>query len=499
MTAPTLIIGAGIAGLWTALKLAPHPVILLTGSPLGEGAATGWAQGGVAVSAGRGDSSASHTADTIAAGAGLTHPDAARALAFGIGREVGALRTLGVPFEMDESGQLSMGLEAAHSHPRIAHIKGDQAGALILDTLVRAVRNADHITVRENWWATALMPSTHGGCAGVMARDDDDVQHIINAGQTVLATGGYGGLFADTTCPHGATGQAMAMAARLGVEVRNPEFIQFHPTAIQTGSDPLPLATEALRGDGAKLVDRDGQSITNGQDLGARDVVARAVHLAIQSGRGAFLDARGAVGKKFPQAFPGVFSACMAAGIDPRCESIPIAPAAHYTMGGIATDIDGRTSMNGLWAIGECACNGLHGANRLASNSLAEGLVFGHRAALAIKGEPEKAWTPEPSNIDEPPQLPRIAFNGLRRAMSDLAGVTRNRSSLSDLLVRIDRLQARYGETNEILTARLVAEAALGRTESRGGHYRDDYPRSRSRAIDTVLNSAHEQRLVAAE
>ena len=499
MTAPILIIGAGIAGLWTALKLAPQPVILLTGSPLGEGAATGWAQGGVAVSAGHCDSIQSHTSDTIAAGAGLTRPEAAKALASGIGDEMEALRALGVPFEVDAGGHLAMGLEAAHSHPRIAHIKGDQAGALILSTLVRAVRNAAHITIRESWSATALVPSTSGGCAGVVARDIHGVRHMVRAKQTVFATGGYGGLFADTTSPSGATGQAMAMVERLGGDIRNPEFVQFHPTAIRTGSDPLPLATEALRGDGAILADRDGVSITDGQDLAARDVVARAVHRAIQSGRGAFLDARLAVGNNFPEAYPGVFAACMAAGIDPRIQPIPIAPAAHYTMGGIATDIDGRASIDGLWAVGECACSGLHGANRLASNSLAEGLVFGHRAASALKCEPGRAVAAIQTIVHEPPELPRIVFNGLRRAMSDLAGVTRSRASLSDLLTRIDRLHARYGETNEIVVARLVAEAALVRTESRGGHYREDYPQPHAQAIDTMIRPTQEQRLVAAE
>ncbi len=497
MTAPVLIIGAGIAGLWTALKLAPQPVILLTGASLGEDAATGWAQGGVAVSAGRGDSAAAHTADTMAAGAGLTRMEAAQALAEGIEREIHALRALGVPFEEDESGQLSMALEAAHSLPRIAHIRGDQAGALILETLIRAVRAAAHITIREGWRATALLPATDDGCAGVLARDAAGTRHTLTAGQTVLATGGYGGLFADTTSPRGATGQAMAMVARLGGEIRNPEFVQFHPTAIRTGADPLPLATEALRGEGAVLVDQDGRSITSGQDLAARDVVARAVYRALQTGRGAYLDARHAVGERFPGVFPGVFAACMAAGIDPRREPIPVAPAAHYTMGGIATDIDGRTTIPGLWAVGECACNGLHGANRLASNSLAEGLVFGHRAAQALRpAAPRKV---RPVAATEPPALPYITLQGLRRAMSDLAGVTRHEAGLRDLLSRIDRLQARYGGANEILSARMIAEAALIRTESRGGHYRGDWPRMRAQAIDTVLNPVHAKQLAAAE
>lgn len=497
MTTPILIIGAGIAGLWTALKLAPQPVILLTGAPLGEGAATGWAQGGVAVSAGAGDSVTAHMTDTLAVGAGLTRMEAAQALASGIEHEVEALRAIGVPFEEDDAGQLSMALEAAHSLPRIAHIKGDQAGALILETLIREVRAAPHITLREGWHATALLPSEDGGCGGVVARNAFGVRHTITARQTVLATGGYGGLFADTTSPRGARGQAMAMVARLGGEIHNPEFVQFHPTAIRTGADPLPLATEALRGDGAVLVDQKGRSITAGQDLAARDIVARAVHRTLQTGDGAFLDARKAVGERFPDAFPGVFAACMAAGIDPRLQPIPVAPAAHYTMGGVATDIDGRTSIEGLWAVGECACNGLHGANRLASNSLAEGLVFGHRAAKALQSVTRLRIPP--LTASEPPVLPRIVLNGLRRAMSDLAGVTRNEAGLRDLVSRIGRLQARYGDANEIRVAGMIAQAALGRTESRGGHYREDWPRTATHAIDTVLNPVHQARLVAAE
>jgi L-aspartate oxidase len=496
MTSPTLIIGAGIAGLWTALKMAPRRVILLTGAPLGTGAATGWAQGGVAVAASLADSIDSHTKDTVSAGAGLSHQQSARALASGIRDEIDALQKLGVPFETDSTGALSMALEAAHSHPRIAHISGDQAGALILDILIRAVRRAGHINILNGWSTTALIPAHDGGCAGVIARDPDGQKHTILADNTVLAMGGYGGLFAHTTSPRGATGQALAMAARLGADIRNPEFVQFHPTAIQTGADPLPLATEALRGEGARLVDGNGLSITDGSDLAARDVVARAVHDAVQAGKGVFLDARDAVGKAFPNAFPGVFASCMAAGIDPRIQPIPVVAAAHYTMGGVATDLDGRTSLKGLWAVGECANNGLHGANRLASNSLAEGLVFGHRAAIAINQA--KRRKSQPLAVQEPATLPPIVLQGLRRAMSDLAGVVRSDASLRELLCRLDRLSARFGDTNEIRTASMVAVAALYRQESRGAHFRKDYPELADRPIDTQTGIP-EKELVAAE
>ncbi|MEE2525258.1 L-aspartate oxidase [Hyphobacterium sp. HN65] len=496
MTAPVIIVGAGIAGLWTALELAPHPVTLLTGAPLGTGAATGWAQGGIAVSAGDSDSIHSHTKDTLAAGADLCDPAAARTLAADIEPQVRALQTLGVPFDLDGQGALSLGLEAAHSHARIAHISGDQAGAEILATLVRAVRKSAHIDIREGWRAVALLPDATGGCAGVLARNHNGIVQDILASRTVLATGGFGGIFADTTSPPGAIGSAVAMAHRLGAEIANPEFVQFHPTAIRTGADPLPLATEALRGAGASLVNKNGQPITD-DDLGPRDKVARAVHRAARSDDGAWLDCREAVGDRFPEAFPGVFAACMAAGIDPRTTPIPIAPAAHYTMGGIATDLEGRTSVDGLWAVGECACNGLHGANRLASNSLAEGLVFGHRAAAALAAAPVRRVRPGRAEI--PPALPPIVLQGLRLAMSQLAGVERNAYELQDLLARIDRLTRRFGESDAILTARLIAGAALDRRESRGSHFRTDYPDRLPNARNTIIRQTNPQELVAAE
>ncbi|WP_421792409.1 L-aspartate oxidase [Hyphobacterium sp.] len=485
MTRPVVIVGAGIAGLWTALKLAPKPVIVLTGAALGTSAATAWAQGGIAAALGDGDSADLHAGDTIAAGAGLTCPEAATALAQGIPEQIASLQAMGVPFDIDDSGRIALGLEAAHSHPRIAHIKGDQAGQAILGVLIRAARKADHIDIRKGWQATGLIPSYEGGCAGVIVRDPAGERDDLQAAHTVLATGGYGGLFADTTSPQGATGSAIAMAMAIGAGFRNPEFVQFHPTAIQIGGDPLPLATEALRGTGARIVDADGKSITDGQDLAPRDVVARAVYHANRSGRQSYLDARTAVGEAFPEAFPGVFNACQTAGIDPRTELIPICPAAHYTMGGIATDLDGHTGVTGLWAVGECANNGLHGANRLASNSLAEGLVIGYRLAEALTSQTVRPS--QPPRGQQVTSLPRLVLPGLRRAMSDLAGVERDATGLRDLLNRIDRLEARYGRTHETILSRTIAVAALTRTESRGAHFRLDFPHPAAQAEDTLI------------
>lgn len=390
MARPVLICGAGIAGLWAALKLAPHPVILLTGAPLGEGAASGWAQGGVAAALAEDDTPDLHAADTIAAGAGLVDASAAAALAQDAAREVRALAALGAPFERDAQ-TWSLSREAAHSRHRVARVRGDGAGAAIMATLMGAVRRAAHIDIRDGWKAVALT-GDETACTGALARTPDGDTHPIAAAATLLATGGAGGLFALTTTPAGAQGQAMAMAARLGATIRDPEFVQFHPTALNAGLDPAPLCTEALRGEGAILVDRTGhrfmKQVHADAELAPRDVVARAVHRQNLSGKGAFLDCRAAVGEAFPHDFPAVFAACMQAGIDPRVEPIPVAPTAHYHMGGVLTDIDGRTGVPGLYAIGECASTGLHGANRLASNSLAEGLVSAARVARLLASAP---------------------------------------------------------------------------------------------------------------
>jgi L-aspartate oxidase len=497
VTEPVIIVGAGIAGLWAALNLSPRPVILLTGAPLGTGAATGWAQGGIAVPDGPGDSVEAHIDDTILAGTGLCDPNVARLLSEGIASEIDALRSLGVRFECGPEGRLSLGLEAAHTHPRIAHVRGDQAGVEILSVLVKAARQSEHIDIREGWRALSLLPAIDGSCAGVLAGDGRGNIHPIASAHTLLATGGYGGLYAHTTSPPSATGSAIAMAHRLGADIANPEFVQFHPTAIRTGEDPLPLATEALRGRGARLIDAAGNSITNGQDLASRDVVARAVYRAGNDGRGAYLDCRDVVGHGFADTFPAVFAACMRAGIDPRQTPIPVVPAAHYTMGGIATDCDGHSSIPGLWAVGECACNGLHGANRLASNSLAEGLVFARRAAeaIAVSSARPKAHRP----VAAPPVMPTIALHGLRLAMSQLAGVEKDECGLRDLQTRIKRLAARFGGTNQIVAARLVAEAALERQESRGAHYRLDFQQPLPHAENTLIAGSVQSELVAAE
>jgi len=522
MTRPVLIIGAGIAGLWAALKMAPREVVLLTGAPLGQGAASGWAQGGVSAALADDDSPALHARDTMMAGAGLVEADAARALAEGAAAEVRALAAIGAPFERSGS-DWSLSREAAHCAHRVARVKGDGAGAAIMATLIEAVRASQHIIVRDGWKAVHLLEG-ETGCAGALAEGPDGETETILADETVLAMGGAGGLFALTTTPAGAQGQAMAMAARLGAQIQDPEFVQFHPTALNADLDPAPLCTEALRGEGAVLIDKTGERFMKPvhelAELAPRDVVARAVHRQNARGLGAFLDCREAIGETFPDRFPAVFTACQRAGIDPRVEPIPVAPTAHYHMGGVKTDIDGRTNVDGLWAIGECASSGLHGANRLASNSLAEGLVAAARCAEAVNlphrgsglaAAPAKARSKGasgseltcglapsgPSTAARSPSphagrinLPHLALQRLRQAMSAHCGVERSANGLEDLLALINALEASHGPADALLAARFIVTAALRRTESRGGHFRTDYPATADTAAHAVCTLA---------
>ena len=353
-----LVIGAGLAGLAAALSAAPRRALVLTATDLVGASASAWAQGGVAAALSADDEPALHAADTIAAGAGLVDPVMAELLAREGPDAVRWLADLGAPFDRDARGGFSQGLEAAHSHPRIARVKGDQAGRAVMQAVARAALDSAHIEVREGVRARALLRDNDGRVRGALVETRSGLLEIL-APATILATGGVGGLFAVTTNPPAALGEGLALAAAAGATIADPEFVQFHPTAIDIGLDPAPLATEALRGEGATLVDSRGRRFMIGLDqraeLAPRDVVARAIHRQIDLGEGAFLDAREAVGEEFPHAFPTVFAACMAGGVDPRIQPIPIAPAAHYHMGGVATDAQGAASVEGLFAAGECA------------------------------------------------------------------------------------------------------------------------------------------------
>ena len=495
-----LVIGGGLAGLSAALEAVPvkgvsEGVLVVTPAPLLDACSSAWAQGGMAAALSANDSPQLHAHDTEAAGAGLVEIEAVRELT-GRGREtVEWLAGLGAPFDRAEDGGFAVSLEAAHSIARVARVGGDGAGRAILSAVVKAARAADHIEIWEDGRLRALVTDAAGRVRGaVIERTDGLVQVLAQA--VVLATGGIGGLFEVTTNPSALKGEGMALAYLAGAEILDPEFVQFHPTAIDAGLDPAPLATEALRGEGARLVDREGRFLIGmaaDSDLAARDIVARAVHQARVSGRGAFLDARKAVGAEFDHAFPAVFAACMAVGVDPRVQPIPVAAAAHYHMGGIAADDEGRTSLKGLYAIGECAATGVHGANRLASNSLLEAAAFGRmagRAAALEVGDGAAALLPVTIGRD----LPQEAMQGLRAAMAQYCGVVRDARGLEALLAVLDDLAGLYPQTAAITAAKLVAQGALARRESRGGHFRADYPQIHKEARHTRMRRNEQER-----
>jgi L-aspartate oxidase len=489
-----VIIGAGLAGLFTALKLAPLPVTVIAAAPLGEGASSMWAQGGIAAAVGEGDSTAKHAADTIDAGCGIVDPAVARLVADEGPDRIRDLLSYGVPFDRDLEGHYVLSKEAAHSEKRVVRVSGDQAGAAIMQALIAAVRATPSIRVLEGYEADDLIAG-NGRVEGVRLIRPKALGNgsyaFVPASAVVLATGGVGALFALTTNPSYAKGEALAMAARAGAVIADAEFVQFHPTAIDAGIDPAPLATEALRGEGATLANSAGErfmlAIDQRAELAPRDVVARAVYDEINAGRGVFLDCRQAIGSHFEKEFPTVWAHCRRAGIDPSTELIPIAPAEHYHMGGIATDARGRTSLAGLWAVGEVASTGLHGANRLASNSLLEAVVFGARVASDILGllphdrvghfvQPRRLAGSRAAD----PKSRSEALGQLRATMTKHVGVARSAKGLKRALAELKALEAgAAGDTvlsNMILTARLIATAALMRKESRGGHYRLDFP-----------------------
>lgn len=478
-----LVVGAGLAGLTAALAAAPAKVMVLTEAALNHGCSSAWAQGGVAVALAADDAPRLHAEDTVAAGAGLVDPDAARRLAEEGPEAVRRLAALGAPFDRTADGGFAQSLEAAHSRARVARVKGDQAGRAIMEAVTVAALAAPHIRIKTGARLTGLLQDATGRIRGVLALIDG-LRVEITAHAVVLATGGVGGLYAVTTTPAELKGEGLGLAALAGATIADPEFVQFHPTAIDIGRDPAPLATEALRGEGAKLIDGAGRAFMANYhpaaELAPRDVVARAIHAERAVRGGAFLDAREAVGEHFPEEFPAVFAACMGGGIDPRVQPIPVAPACHYHMGGIATDADGATSLPGLYAAGECASTGVHGANRLASNSLLEAAVFGQRAGLAAAAA--QAPPPAPYDVVTAAELPHAALQVLRQAMSRDAGVVRDAEGLARLLDLIGDLETQQGRSAALVAARLVAACALARRESRGGHFRADFPDSQAPA-----------------
>ena len=468
-----VIIGGGIAGLMTALHLAPEPVLLLSRTPLGADASSTWAQGGLAASLGDDDDPALHLADTLAAGDGLCDRETASRI---LNAAPGAIETLagfGVRFDRTSEGTVRLGLEAAHSRRRIVHADGDGSGREIMRALVAAVRATPTIEVVEGFEARRLAV-VDGKIAGVLASGPTGPV-FFTTGRVILATGGIGGLFLDSTNPAGSCGQGLALAARAGAVLADMEFIQFHPTALDGSNRPMTLISEAVRGEGAVIVDETGRRFLDGlrgAELAPRDIVARAVWKHLADGHRVFLDVREKPGPAFARQFPTIASACAKAGIDPARDLLPIRPAQHYHMGGVSVDLAGRTSVPGLWACGEVASTGLHGANRLASNSLTEAVVCARWVAESVAGSPDSGGKPAMA-----PHLPALDPRPVRPHLSRALGVTRDGEGLKEAARALLPLARQHAAASDPATVGLmIAIAALRRRESRGAHFRTDFP-----------------------
>ena len=511
MSAPLdlLVLGSGVAGLSAAVRAADvHGlrVGVLTKAELAQ-ATTRWAQGGVAaVLGGDPDSTDLHLADTLAAGAGLCDADAVRVLVDEGPSRVNELIALGATFDRDAAGELLLAREGGHSHPRVVHAGGAATGAEVERALVAAVQRTA-AAVYERWFALDLLVED-GRCAGLVALAPDGARREVRARHVLVATGGAGQLFAVTTNPAESTGDGIAMALRAGVAVADVEFVQFHPTALHHPAMPRPLLSEALRGHGALLRDAKGDQFVD--ELLSRDKVSRAITavMAEQGTDHVWLDATGLA--RFGERFPTIARELAAAGLDAGRDWLPVAPAAHYLCGGIVADLDGATTLPGLWAAGEAACNGVHGANRLASNSLLDGMVFAPRVVEAVdrgKDGPEPTGAMagllgESAIGTRGLAVPGLAGPGtgadgvggslpdarrvLQRAMTSHAGVLRSAASLDAVLPDLDAAAAVAARAeaspaaaelaNLATVGRAVTAAARARAESRGAHTRTDHP-----------------------
>lgn len=483
-----LVVGSGIAGLTVATSLgAGHTVAVMAKSELGFGS-TLYAQGGVAASVAADDTPSLHFQDTLVAGAGLCDADAVRVLVEEAPDAVAFLEASGVRLDL-EGLALAVTREGGHSRRRVVHAGGDATGAEIVRALLEQVRRAD-VRIVEGGFLVDVLTDADGTVAGALVLVGGDLR-VLRCGTVVLASGGFGQLYAETTAPRSCTGDGAAAALRAGAELGDLEFVQFHPTTLFVPDDPRPLLSEAMRGEGARLVDRDGRPVMEGVhplgDLAPRDVVSQAVFSAMRAEKvdHLYLDATGLGEPHLLARFPTILAACRAHGIDPVEVPIPISPACHYTMGGVRTDLDGRTSIDGLYAVGEVASSGVHGANRLASNSLLEGAVFGRRAARAITAAPRRAG--EPIDLDGPSGsgLEPATRSWLRGEMVRRAGVLRDREGLGSLLGELHGLGSALGrlgdesaleEANLLTIATALVGAALRREETRGAHARGDFP-----------------------
>jgi L-aspartate oxidase len=491
-----VIVGAGLAGLFCALKLAPRPVTVIAAKELGEGTSSSWAQGGIAAAVGEGDTPDAHAQDTIAAGDGLVDAEIAKSIVTEAPDRIRDLLSYGVPFDRDLEGHYVLSREAAHSARRVVKVAGDRAGYAIMQALIATARQTRSISFLEGYVADELITSGDGPDARVTGVHltnpaDPGARYMLTGIRAlILATGGIGGLYRLTTNPASSRGDGLALGARAGAVVADAEFVQFHPTAIDIDEDPAPLATEALRGEGATLIDETGRrfmtDVHPDAELAPRSVVARAVFEVIAKGGKVFLDCTDAVGDAFAERFPTVYEKCMNAGIDPARQPIPIAPSEHYHMGGLKTGPDARTTLPGLWAIGEVTATGLHGANRLASNSLLEAVVMAARAVEDITATvPDVDGATTRLERHRAAHLPdqgarSAALAMIRETMSANVGVLRDAAGLNQALETLGAIEdAADGDrviANAALAARFIAEAALRRKETRGAHVRTDFP-----------------------
>ncbi|MHB8450173.1 MAG: L-aspartate oxidase [Mycobacteriales bacterium] len=500
LSADVVVVGSGVAGLCAALaaRACGARVLLVTKARLDAGS-TRWAQGGIAAALGPGDTPEQHLRDTLDAGAGLCDPEAVAVLVReGPGR-IQALVDLGAAFDRADAGELALTREGGHRRNRVAHAGGDATGAEVSRALIAAVRGAQDIDIVEHALVLDLLTGPGREVAGltlhVLEEGTRDGVGAVHARGVVLATGGLGQVFSSTTNPPVSTGDGVALALRAGAEVADCEFVQFHPTTLWLGPrarGQQPLVSEAMRGEGAVLVDESGERVMAGrhpmEDLAPRDVVARAMS-EVMAARGTdhlYLDARSIGATVLAKRFPTILANCHRAGVDPAREPIPVAPAAHYASGGVRTDLWGRSSVPGLFACGEVACTGVHGANRLASNSLLEGLVFAHRIGEALAG-----GLPAPVRAEADQRAAGLvgaaARGEITRAMTDGAGVRRSAESLAATAKCLDAASTTVGapgpdswETTNLFTvATALVAAARTREESRGCHWREDFPSPR--------------------